>query len=215
MTSSSDEKDGVAQPPHFGHTKHGLPVHLRTADYHQGRHGQFNQKIAAWMNTHVMSMRCFWLFCVLACLSLPATLHLAGFHLSWLYGALPAAVLTFGWIEVDAWVTQNFIQLVLLPALGVGQNLQNAAADARAAKQFEDLEEVRDWLDLRTQGGLTAVLAEAKSGHEDIRLMITTLSALLRAAPNTLPVPDAAPVSSPAGSSGTAGKPAATKKDGA
>lgn len=148
----------MSDHPHFGHTLHGLPVHLRTADYHHGKHGEFNRKVALWLTSHVGSMRCFWAFAVIALLSLPATLHLAGFHLPWLYGALPAIVLTFGWIEVDAWVTQNFIQLVLLPALLVGQNLQNDASDARSAKQLEDLEQVRNWLDLRIEGGLTAVL---------------------------------------------------------
>jgi hypothetical protein len=46
----------------------------------------------------------------------------------------------------------------------VGQNLQNEAADARSAKQFEDTEDVRndmktalDRLDVATAGGLKDV----------------------------------------------------------
>ena len=61
---------------------------------------------------------------------------------------------------------QSFIQLVLLPALMVGQNLQNIAADARSAKTFEDVERIIDLLDAHTQGGVKDILeaiAELKS----------------------------------------------------
>lgn len=141
--------------PHFGRTRHGLPVHARTADYHKGG---FNKTIARLLTAKVGNMRCFWYFCVIALLSLPATLHLAnvvGAH--WL--GIPPFFLSYGFIFLDAWFCQNFVQLVLLPALMVGQNLQNEASDARAAKQFEDLETVKDWLDLQTKGGLAEVLA--------------------------------------------------------
>jgi hypothetical protein len=40
----------------------------------------------------------------------------------------------------------------------VGQNLQNAASDTRAAKSFEDIEKIVDALDTQTQGGLEDVL---------------------------------------------------------
>ena len=51
------------------------------------------------------------------------------------------------------WMAQSFIQLVLLPALMVGQNLQNIAADARSAKTFEDVERIIDLLDCPDPGG--------------------------------------------------------------
>ena len=56
------------------------------------------------------------------------------------------------------WAAQSFIQLVLLPALMVGQNLQNIAADARSAKTFEDVERIIDLLDAHTQGGVKDIL---------------------------------------------------------
>ncbi len=75
-----------------------------------------------------------------------------------------------GFILVVSWISQSFIQLVLLPALMVGQNLQNVAADARAAKTFEDVEDARehikqalDLLDLHTEGGLKVVLDAVES----------------------------------------------------
>lgn len=153
--------------PHFGRTRHGFPVHLHVLDYHAADtwYQKRTQKLALWITGHVGSMNCFFLFNVLALLSLPATLKLAGIHINSLYTTLPAFFLTFGWIYLITWICQNYIQLVALPAIIVGQNLQNAAADARAAKTFEDVESVRidlttalDRLDTRTEGGLKAVL---------------------------------------------------------
>jgi hypothetical protein len=63
------------------------------------------------------------------------------------------------------WVAQTFLQLVLLSVIIVGQNVQNEAADARAVKTFEDVEQVKadllvalDRLDTNTKGGLCEVL---------------------------------------------------------
>lgn len=63
------------------------------------------------------------------------------------------------------WLLSTCFQLTLLPALMVGQNLQNEAADARSAKQFEDTEDVRndmktalDRLEVATAGGLKDVI---------------------------------------------------------
>jgi hypothetical protein len=100
-------------------------------------------------------MTCFWICCVLSLCALPATLVAA--HVISGLGFIAAT----GFILMITWISQNFIQLVLLPGLMVGQNLQNAASHARAAKSFEDVEAVKsdlakalDALDLKTQGGL-------------------------------------------------------------
>jgi low affinity Fe/Cu permease len=153
------------QPTH-GHTSSGRPVHGRVHDYHpaETRFQRFNKVVAARLTASVGTMVCFWVFCVISTLSLPATLVLAGAFSS--KGQIvPAFFLSFGWIYVITWITQNFIQLVLLPALMVGQNLQNEAADARNEKTFEDVEtakndliKVLDALSLETEGGLKAIL---------------------------------------------------------
>lgn len=147
--------------PRWGFTKHGLPVYARTIDHHPGG---FNKRIAVGLTGQVGKMRTFWYFNLLSLLSLPATFVLVGFFSAPKSGPLHF-FLTFGWIYLITWVCQNYIQLVLLPALMVGQNLQNDAADARAAKTFEDVESVRadqatalDRLDCRTEGGLHDVL---------------------------------------------------------
>lgn len=145
--------------PHFGHTSDGRPVHKDTLDYHPNgtRWNKFNKSVALWLTTHVGSMNCFWIFCGLALLSLPATFVLMGVFS---VAGLPAVVkffLTFGWIYLITWICQNFIQLICLPAIIVGQQLQNEAADARNAKQFEDTELIADRLDLSTEGGLQVI----------------------------------------------------------
>ena len=151
--------------PRFGFTRHGLPVHARVMDHHKDG---FNKRVALGLTSQVGSMRTFWYFNVLSLLSLPATLVLVGLFAAPKSGPLHF-FLTFGWIYLITWICQNYIQLVLLPALMVGQQLQNEAADARAAKTFEDTELIADRLDTHTQGGLADVMAELKA----VRTLLT------------------------------------------
>jgi hypothetical protein len=115
---------------------------------------KFNKRVAIWITTNVGTMTCFWMFCVLALLSLPAVL--SGFNA--FHSTFPSWMVKASIIALVSWVAQTFLQLVLLPSLMVGQNLQNEAADARAAKTFEDVETVMDRLDIHTQGGITDIL---------------------------------------------------------
>jgi hypothetical protein len=151
---------GQHRPTH-GYTKSGLAVHKRTVDHlpTNTAYQRFNKKLALVITNNVGTMTCFWLFCVISLSSVLAVLYAA--HIIGTVGFLTAN----GFILCVSWISQNFIQLVLLPALMVGQNLQNVAADARAAKTFEDVEDARqrlskvlDLLDLHTQGGLRDVL---------------------------------------------------------
>jgi hypothetical protein len=154
--------------PTHGFTKSGLAVHKRTVDHLPTANGyqRFNKRVALALTSAVGTMTCFWLFCILALLSLPAVL--SGFG-SFAH-TFPAWMIKASIIALVAWVAQTFIQLVLLPALMVGQNLQNEAADARATKTFEDVEEARqslmhviDLLDCHTVGGLHDLLAAIES----------------------------------------------------
>lgn len=61
--------------------------------------------------------------------------------------SLPAAISTGETLVIVAWVAQTFLQLVLLPIIIVGQNLQAAKTEARAIATYDDA---------------TALLAEAK-----------------------------------------------------
>jgi hypothetical protein len=152
--------------PTHGYTRLGQAVHERTVDHLPTAtpYQRFNKKLALVITNNIGTMTCFWLFCVISLSSLLAVLYAA--HIIGPVGFLTAG----GFILCVSWVSQNFIQLVLLPALMVGQNLQNEAADARAAKTFEDVEDARqrltkvlDLLDCHTAGGLSEVLDAVES----------------------------------------------------
>lgn len=147
--------------PHFGFTKQGLAVHHSTVDHHADgtAYQRFNKRVAIWLTNTIGTMTTFWIFCILALCSLPSVLSAFGPFRH----TFPAWMVKVSIIALVAWIAQTFIQLVLLPALMVGQNLQNAAADARAAKQFEDTELLVDRLDTHTQGGITEILDAIKT----------------------------------------------------
>jgi hypothetical protein len=152
--------------PTHGWTKHGHAVHGRTVDHlpTDTAYARFNKRVALLITNNVGTMSCFWIFCVVALLALPAALVEANV-ISPTIGLIGEA----GFVIVVQWVAQSFIQLVLLPALMVGQNLQNSAADARSAKTFEDVERIIDLLDTHTQGGLKDLLdavVQLRAGQE-------------------------------------------------
>jgi hypothetical protein len=74
----------------------------------------FNDKFAVWIATHVGSMYCFYLFNLLAFLSAKAAFE------------------THNLVPIVNWVSSNWIQLVLLPAIMVAQNVAQKASDAKA-----------------------------------------------------------------------------------
>jgi len=155
--------------PTFGFSKHGHAVHGKVTDHlpTHNAYARFNKRVALLITNNVGTMTCFWLFCVVALLALPAAL-VEAHVISPTIGLIGEA----GFVIVVEWLAQSFIQLVLLPALMVGQNLQNVAADARSAKTFEDVERVLDLLDCRTQGGLHDILEAV----EDLKAQVLTLS---------------------------------------
>ncbi len=154
--------------PTHGFTRLGQAVHRRTIDHlpTDTAYARFNKKVALSLTKYVGTMTCFWIFCVLSLCSLPAVL--SGFHV--FANVFPAVIIKASVIALVAWVAQTFIQLVLLPALMVGQNLQNEAGDARATKTFEDVEDARQGiqkalllLDCHTEGGLKTILDAIES----------------------------------------------------
>jgi len=58
--------------------------------------------------------------------------------------SLPAVIIKGDPVLIVAWVSQAFLQLVLLPIIIVGQNIQAAAADKRAVMTYEDAAAVLD-----------------------------------------------------------------------
>lgn len=105
---------------------HG-PVKTRDAAaavHGAGPVGRLNTKVGLGITLAVGTMWCAYVFAVIAFVSLPA--------------ALRSHNLT---IEI-AWLSSNFLQLILLPIVIVGQNIQAAASDKRAEQTFLDAEAV-------------------------------------------------------------------------
>ncbi len=126
----------IKEPTH-GYTKSGIPVHALTADYHKAGSflQRFNAKFGLKITLAVGTMWCAYIFSLLAFLALPSAIHQGTYF-------------------VIVWLSSSFLQLVLLPIIIVGQNIQAQSSDARAAKTFEDTEEILDKFSLETVGGL-------------------------------------------------------------
>lgn len=143
--------------PTYGFTQAGKPVHAAMVDHlsDASAYARFNKRIALALTKYVGTMTCFWVFCMISLCSLPAVLSLVVPHLRYVF---PHWLIDASMVSLVAWVSSNFLQLVLLPALMVGQNLQSEASDARAAKTFEDTEAILSALDIHTEGGLKVIL---------------------------------------------------------
>lgn len=139
--------------PRFGYA-HDLAVHLSRFDHLPSGNTiqRFNKKLAARITKVIGTMWTAYIFTLLSLCSLPAILTQA-FHLEVFPGWLISASL----IALVAWVSSYFLQLVLLPIVMVGSNIQGEAGDARAAKTFTDTESLLDRTDLDTAGGLTVI----------------------------------------------------------
>ena len=83
--------------------------------------GRLNARIAVGITKTVGSMWCAYAFALLAFIS------------------LPAAIASQNSIIIVAWIAQTFLQLVLLPIIMVGQNVQAAASDKRADSDHKTL----------------------------------------------------------------------------
>jgi hypothetical protein len=172
----------VSGKPHFGRTKTGLAVHLHTLDHLpvHSAYARLNKAVAVKITGWVGSMSCAWIFCLLALASLPAVLTQA-FRLH----VFPSWLISVGLIALVAWIAQTFLQLVLLSIILVGSNVQAEASDARAARTFEDAEDAKaalatalDRLDTATEGGIAAVLAEAKAARSSAEAAFAGVQAL-------------------------------------
>jgi hypothetical protein len=88
----------------------------KTTDEHVG----FNGKIALTLTTVVGTMWCAYAFAVLALV------------------ALPAALGSGDLLSLIQWISQTFIQLVMLSVIMVGQNILSKASDKRADMTYKD-----------------------------------------------------------------------------
>jgi len=98
-----------------------LSHHVHGTVHGESLLGRINTRIAVAVTKSVGSMWCAYVFAVLALIS------------------LPAAIASHSAIIIVGWIAQTFLQLVLLPIIIVGQNVQAAASDARAESDHETL----------------------------------------------------------------------------
>ncbi len=94
------------------------------AQLSKGRFSRLDTWLAVKITAIVGTMICAYLFTILALISLPSALN------------------TGQLIIIIAWIAQTFLQLVLLPIIIVGQNVQAAAADKRAEQTYEDADAI-------------------------------------------------------------------------
>ena len=90
------------------------------AEHHEGTLERLGLKITLVVGT----MACAIIFAVLALIS------------------LPAAIESGDLIIIVGWIAQTFLQLVLLPVIIVGQNVQAKAADERSQMTYDDVEAI-------------------------------------------------------------------------
>ena len=100
--------------PHIEARKKSGPP--KTTDEHVG----INGKVALTLTTVVGTMWCAYAFAVLALV------------------ALPSALQSGRMLDLIQWISQTFIQLVMLSVIMVGQNILGKASDKRAEMTYND-----------------------------------------------------------------------------
>src|SRR5438445_4355689 len=85
---------------------------------------RFNTWVAVRVTKGVGTMWCAYAFAALALVS------------------LPAAIMSGNAVLIVSWISQTFLQLVLLSIIIVGQNVLAAASDKRAEATYEDADAV-------------------------------------------------------------------------
>jgi hypothetical protein len=134
--------------PHLERRKAAGPpkVAAAVAQVHgPGRIGKVNAAIGLKITLVVGTMWAAYLFTLLALVSAPSAFKGDS-------------------IVIVAWIAQTFLQLVLLPIIIVGQNIQAAAADSRSQATYDDA---------------VAVLEEAKSIQEHLAAQDAELTRLV------------------------------------
>lgn len=108
------------------HAKRHEPTFVGRQEAHLRIHGgsvagRLNARLAVRITNGVGSMWCAYLFAALALVSLPSALR------------------SGDTVVMVSWVSQTFLQLVLLSVIIVGQNVQAAATEGRAEADHETL----------------------------------------------------------------------------
>ena len=135
--------------PHVDQRKASGPPKVAdavSAMHGPGPIGRFNAKFGLKITLLVGTMWTAYLFTLIALVS------------------APAAIKTGEAIVIVGWIAQTFLQLVLLPIIIVGQNVQATAADARSLATYNDA---------------SAVLEEAKQIQAHLKVQDDAIQQIL------------------------------------
>ena len=110
--------------PHVAQRKAAGPVKTRDLRrlHHPNPIVRFNARFGLWITVVVGTMWCAYVFAAVALISLPSNIHTTQLFILWL--------------------SSSFLQLVLLPIIIVGQNIQAQASDKRAQDTYDDADAV-------------------------------------------------------------------------
>jgi len=100
------------------------PVRVSEQLPHGSTTARFNSWFAVKVTTGVGTMWCAYAFAALAFVS------------------LPSAISSHSAVTLVSWISQTFLQLVLLSVIIVGQNVLAAAADKRAEATYSDADAI-------------------------------------------------------------------------
>ncbi|MEI6453593.1 MAG: hypothetical protein WCO31_03275 [Actinomycetes bacterium] len=104
-----------------------VKIHEVAATAHgKGALGRLNAKVGLRITLVVGTMWAAYVFALIALLS------------------LPQAITSHNLVIIIAWISSNFLQLVLLPVIIVGQNIQAKASDARSEATYNDAAAILD-----------------------------------------------------------------------
>jgi hypothetical protein len=110
--------------PYIEERKLAGPVRVRDQRRTDTGWHRVNAKVGLTITLLVGTMLCGYIFAAIALIS------------------LPSAIKSHNLTIIVAWISSNFLQLVLLPIIIVGQNIQAAAADKRSEATYNDADAV-------------------------------------------------------------------------
>lgn len=110
--------------PHIAARKADRPTKVTDQLPRNSAIARFNARLAVKITTGVGTMWCAYAFALLAFVS------------------LPSAIASGSPVILVSWISQTFLQLVLLSIIIVGQNVLAAASDKRAQNTYNDAEAV-------------------------------------------------------------------------
>ena len=109
------------QTPRLHVPRHVTSANIRAQIHGTSAIGRFNAAVAVRITKVVGTMYCAYVFSLIALVALPAAIQQGS----------PTVLVN--------WLSSNFLQLVLLPIIMVGQNVISTAQDARAEADHETL----------------------------------------------------------------------------